>query len=107
MTEQQQRAARVLAYLEKRTTANGCTQAEADAARQKAREIRERYKVEAAKDHADLDYLKASAEVHARLDDLLASLILLTVQLENKRKRKPGRRRPRWLRFRWSTPYRR
>lgn len=73
MDEQRKRAARVLAYLERRTTANGCTEAEAEAARHKAAEIRERYKVEPDASGPDLDYLTPNRAFND-LADLFAAM---------------------------------
>lgn len=107
MDEQRKRAARVLAYLERRTTANGCTEAEAEAARLKAAEIRERYQVEPDASGPDLDYLTPERAFNDYADLFAAiTLELIARTIENERRpRRRRRRKPRIyrkaIRFRW------
>lgn len=106
MDEQRKRAARVLAYLERRTEANGCTPAEAAQAREKAAEIRARYKVEPDRtESGDLDYLQQDPEDLFR-DLVQASFILYVHYLTRprskaRRKRARAARRAKAIRFRW------
>lgn len=110
MDEQRKRAARVLAYLERRTEANGCTPAEAAQAREKAAEIRARYKVEPDRtESGDLDYLRMN------FDDLFREVVgaaflmhLKILARSGKAKRGHGRKKRRKrqaqakaIRYRW------
>lgn len=104
MNAAKDRAARVVAYLEARTTANGCTLAEAEQARHKAAELRARYGLadhSAAADDLDTFTADERARVVSEYLDQLAALMFVSIS------QRKAKRRTRAVRFRWGTPYRR
>ena len=75
--EKKDRAARVVAYLERRTVANGCTPAEEASARAKAEEVRAKYGLETAQRFDGADVLDVDLGIaFATLADLMATAIL-------------------------------
>lgn len=100
MNPKEERARRVVSYLEARTVANGCTEAEEAAARSKAKDIRQRYGIaQAEKIPAMPDALDVPLQWSGpTFDDLIASIIIeaetraFGVNAKRRAKRKPVQR---------------
>lgn len=95
MDPKRERALRVVALLERRTLERGCTVAEAEQARRKAAEIRERYAIGAAEQlPAGDDLLDIVIEYTGpTFDDLLSSIIMEAEAAAFGKKRKRTHRR--------------
>lgn len=105
MEPKEERARRVVSYLESRTVRNGCTEAEASAARSKAKEIRERYGIAASENiPAAPDALDIPLQwTGPTFDDLLASIIIeAEARAFGLKVKRPRRRRSRTV---WIFPF--